>query len=1064
LSRLLPVLLAALGFSGCHHSSSAPPGVSLQTGPAQPLVVEPGARSVVLLAFGLQGIGAGGTVETLQLQVRTAGGIPPVRGLRLVEDRDRNQSFDQDSDTLLAELDLTGGTASVRLGRHFDPGAAASFLILGNVRPAAMGSRFDVALHAAAANAPITGPPVTVVDRLFAAGGVLSGGCVDAALHLSPDPRPVRILVGGNPVSNLQREAPGIYSFLLAGVPAGPASILLLDGASRQLATLPAAIPVNHGRGPARFLDVSLSHLPADHAFSQDAAVCDVDGDGDPDLLIPSYASQVDRLYLNDGRGRFTDVTASHMPPLRLDTVHLEPFDADGDGDVDVAVAVEGGRNRLYLNDGTGHFRDVTLEDGRMPATPDFSEDLRAGDLDGDGDLDLVVANLVDHEDSRRGGQIRVYLNNGRGFFADATAARIPLAPTRTYDVDLGDLDGDGDLDLFAAGYGETDRIYENVGGYFALAGPLPPHQAFHTSAVLGDLDGDGDLDIVAGTFQGQSHLYVNQGKLRFADASSQLSLGEMSTYDVDLADLDGDGDLDLVFANTHNPSVVATNDGHGRFAALPRADFFTPDDPAYDVQVLDADGDGALDILVTCWGNRQDTLYLARELPLPPDQAPRLTRVEPNWGTPAGGTWVTFRGQGFMAGTTAAVGGVPVTELTVADDRTLQGVVPSGSAGPAPVTIRVPGFPPQTHATGFHYEEPPAGALRDATRELLGAEPASTTAVAAGDLTGNGLPDLVFADLEVGARVRINAGTGIMGKGSFPQVTASANDVKLADLDGDGRLDVVLAVAGGPPLVFQGQDKGFFAKGLGLPAPAGGSEEVVVGDLDGDRDPDLVFAVSGREVILRNDGKLRFTALDNSKLIDDTSKGVALGDVDGDGDLDLLVANFMQRVRLYLNSGSATFTEAANALPDNQGDQSYGIALADVDGDGDLDAAIANGGAQVNRLFLNDGRGQFQEAPVGVFRPALGGGAHVVFGDVDGDGRPDLFSAHFWGNNHLYFADAGRLAERAGMLPNSPGGFAGAVFTDIDGDGDLDLVLAAFWGGCRILENPRRTSASIPK
>lgn len=983
-----------------------------------------------------------------------------MRGLQLVEDKDSDGRFDATRDTLLASVPLVGDTASTALGRDFAPDAWASFLVLGNVRPAAMGRTFDLVLETAAADSPLRGPLVTVVDRLFAAGGVLSGGAVEAALHVPSDPLPARILVGGNPVTNLRREAPGIYSFLLGGVPAGPASIVLLDGASKELQRFRDAVPVNLGHGPASFSDVSLTHLPQDHAFSQDAAVADVDGDGDPDLLIPSYSGQLDRLYLNDGHGRFVDVTATHMPPLRLDSVHLEPFDADGDGDVDVAVAVEGGRNRLYLNDGTGRFTDVTLAAGRFPETPDFSEDLRSGDLDGDGDIDLVVANLVDHADNRKGGQVRIYLNDGQGVFQDATGSRIPLAATRTYDVDLGDLDGDGDLDLFAAGYGETDRIYRNDGtGTFTLAGPLPPHKAFHTSAVLGDVDGDGDLDIVAGTFQGSSHLYLNTGNLRFVDASSQLLLGDMSTYDVELADLDGDGDLDLIFANTHNPSVVAINDGKGRFQPLPRQDFFTPDDPAYDVQVLDADGDGALDILITAWGNRQDTLYLARPPRLPPDEPAGLTRVEPNWGPPDGGTWVTLRGHGFVSGTTASVGTSPLAELTLQDERTLLGVVPRGNAGLAPLTIHVPGFGPRTYARGFTYEEPPAGAFRDVTRQLLGAEPASTTAVAAGDLTGNGLPDLVFADLQIGARVRIHNGTGLMSKGKLPEIQASANDVDLVDLDGDNKLDLVIADASGAPLVFAGLGDGTFAKAIRLPAPAGGSEEAAWGDLDGDKDMDLVFAVAGREVILRNDGKLRFTVLDNRAIAADNSKGLALGDVDGDGDLDLLVANFMQATRLYLNNGAGVFTAAAaNALPDNPGDQSYGVALADVDGDGDLDVAVANGGAQVNRLFLNDGRGQYQEAPVGVFRPALGGGAHVVFGDVDGNGKADLFAAHFWGDNHLYFADGGRLAERTGMLPNSPGGFAGATFVDIDNDGDLDLVLAAFWGGCRILENPRRS------
>ena len=1074
------LLVLAVCLAGCSRSSGGAPvpaGVSLSVSGPSTLATEPGARSVLLLSLRIRGLAKDTRVESLSLQIHFPKGAPrPLAQLQLFMDVNADGVQDPLVDMAMAQLVLSedGRVAKVALDRRFSRGQEERWLIVGNVRPAAMATSFHIGLDPkdlvlrdgagrqlqAVFKETVRGPLVSVADRQFAAGICLSGGGSQAAIHLPSlegGRRPARIVVGGNAATGLTREAPGVYSFLLPGMPAGKASLLVLDGAGKVLARLPDAVSCNGGSGPARFVDVSLTHLPLDHAFSQDAEVCDVDGDGDPDLIIPSYAGQRDRLYLNDGHGRFTDVTATHMPDVRVDSVHLEPFDADGDGDVDIAVAVEGGPNRLYLNDGSGHFTDVTEEPGRFPSIPAFTEDLRAGDIDGDGDLDLVSANLVDYQDSRRGGQLRIYINDGRGFFKDETQQRIALMATRSYDVNLGDLDSDGDLDLFVTGYGETNRVYANDGtGVFDVRiAQLPLHESFHTSAVLGDVDGDGDLDVVVGTFLGQSLLYLNQGGLRFVDASRQLSTGEMSTYDVSLADLDGDSDLDIVFANTGNPSVLLINDGQGRFSAAPKGHFFTSDDNAYDVQVLDADGDGALDILVTAWGNRQDTLYLSRKT-LPPAQQLLLTRVEPNSGPPEGGVWVTLRGQGFRAGMSVTLGGAALSNLTVADPRTLLAKVPAGKTGVAPIELRVPGSSVVRHAQGYSYEQAPAGAFRDVTSSTLGSEPAATTAVAAGDLNGDGLADLVFADLQLGARVRINTGNGVMRAVAFQTISASANDVELVDLDQDGKLDLLLADSAGRPWVFAGKGDGSFAKGFRLPAPTEGSEEVAVGDIDGDKDLDLVFAVFGSEVVLRNDGNMNFTVLAQKGIRLDSSKGVALGDVDGDKDLDLFVANFMQRTRLYLNNGKGIFTEAVNALPNNDGDQSFSVALADVDGDGDLDAVIANGGAQVNRLFLGDGHGQFKGAPIGVFRPALGGGAHVIFGDVDGDGGTDLFSAHFWGNNHLYFSNRGRLVERSGVLPNSPGGFAGAVFVDIDGDRDLDLVLAAFWGGSRILLNPR--------
>jgi len=126
-------------------------------------------------------------------------------------------------------------------------------------------------------------------------------------------------------------------------------------------------------------------------------------------------------------------------------------------------------------------------------------------------------------------------------------------------------------------------------------------------------------------------------------------------------------------------------------------------------------------------------------------------------------------------------------------------------------------------------------------------------------------------------------------------------------------------------------------------------------------------------------------------------SVGVALGDVDGDGDLDAFVANYIgQANKVWLNNGSGTFTDSGQSLGSSD---SFGVALGDVDGDGDLDAFVANYN-QPNKVWLNNGSGTFTDSG-----QSLGSSYSwaVALGDVDGDGDLDAFVANDSQANKVY-------------------------------------------------------------
>ncbi len=272
-------------------------------------------------------------------------------------------------------------------------------------------------------------------------------------------------------------------------------------------------------------------------------------------------------------------------------------------------------------------------------------------DYDGDGDLDLFLVGgwKLDGERVVERGPSRLYQNDGSGRFRDVSAAAGVLDEGWGTGIAVGDADGDGKPDLFLTRFG-TDQLFLNRGdGTFARVADSPGIEGWSAGAVFFDADGDGDQDlyvcayvdctldevlharpelewkerkVMKGPFglEGkQNRFFENVGGGRFVDATAKAGLEDAGAYFSFTAvalDLDHDGDLDLYVANDSNPNYLYRNDGHGHFEEIglwsgAALDANGAAQAGMGIATGDVDGNGLTDLLVTNFAQDSATLYL---------------------------------------------------------------------------------------------------------------------------------------------------------------------------------------------------------------------------------------------------------------------------------------------------------------------------------------------------------------------------------------------------------------------------------------------------------------------
>ncbi len=791
-----------------------------------------------------------------------------------------------------------------------------------------------------------------------------------------------------------------------------------------------------------------------DPAGQTGAAAVDINQDGWPDIYLCRLDAP-NLLFINNGDSTFTEMGAAYGLDLRDASVHASFADYDGDGDLDAYVCTnildfarspQGQPDYLMRNNGPGPdghptFENVALDAGIWGKSQGHTAIWF--DANRDGWPDIYVANDFETPD-------RFYLNNGDGTFTDVVDERLPHVTYFSMGADAGDLNNDGELDFIVAdmrdqtragfmtgmeemgrGLWEMERVAELIPQYMWNAvylgtGTDKYEEVAHLTGMnatgwtwatrMADLNNDGRTDLfytngmlrnfvdadlvdkqnVAPNLTARARVwrdapvrtepnlaFRNDGDLGFTNVSTEWGLDHTGvSFGCAIADFDNDGDLDIVYANLEGPPTVMRNDTTTGHRVVFELKGRAPN--------LDAIG---TEITVTTAAGTQIRQHFGERGVVSSELAPIVFGL----GEHDTITTATVR---WPDGTTETFSDLPANRL-------IQLTQPAANGTRAPAQLHADLsdalYTENAAARGLDYTSD-AYPLEELARQRLLPRRLGQTApaVATADVDGDGVADVFIS----GARAQ--AGQLFLGAadGSFTaaasqpwskQAAADDTGALFLDTNADGHLDLFIAAGGVEPAqgdallhdrVYYGDGKGNFT--LGQTLTDGTSTDAVA--FNG---TNLLF-VGGRSIpgewpkapksFLYTTGTNGLSAVDTTAFADlGMVTDAAFADLDADGDTDLVVSIEWGPVKVFTNDGGR-FTDATAALglADRTGWWSA-VAVTDFNGDGRADILAGNVG-------LNTKYKASPEQPTTVFA-----------GDLDGSGSFEILEAQYDTDGQLY-------------------------------------------------------------
>ena len=758
-------------------------------------------------------------------------------------------------------------------------------------------------------------------------------------------------------------------------------------------------------------------------------AVGDIDRDGKPDIVEAEGIIGGVNVARNTGSpGRISfDVQTGFLASYTAGQLALTDIDGDG---IPELVALVHDTIYVFANQSTpGNivFGPPTVISPSAGTLQYGNEEIAfgIGDIDGDGRPDLIISSGYDV-------RLSVLLNSSSpGSFS--FTAPIPTGIAAGSALAVSDLDGDGKPDLMVV-YATSDsmaviRNTSTVGNVsFSYAVDLLAN--FPTGIFVSDVDGDGKPDIEISNSANTVSVFRNTtaGGISFAPRID-LSAGN-SPAGISLSDMDGDGKPDMVVTNYADTTVsVFKNEstpGTVAFSNYINYSIGYRGGNSSAVILFDMDGDGKNDI-----GAVNTSQFDFHTLRNTVSAEPFIRSYTPTIGS--AGTKVTILGANFTGVTAVSFGGVPAGSFTIDSATGITALLGAGATGDVAVTNAIG----TTMAPGFNYGMPPT---ITAVAPLSG--PVGTTVTITGsNFNPVSLANIVFFG-QVQATVSSATTTSLIVTVPFG-TTYGPITVTTGQQTGYFSRPFVQTFAGGEGAAFNQQT---FIPELSM---SFGYSRGDIADLDGDGKLDIVTAGAGGQQILRNTsipGKLSFGS--PSAFSGNSYPAMAVGDIDGDGKLDIVTGNSNNSFSFFKNISSPGAIEFAGNIDFSTGDpnsQPGGIVIADIDKDGRPDIITISYEEQTMSVFRNisiNGQVAFDTR---VVYDLYGYPTDLGTADLDGDGLVDIALATTGGASvfrntsvpgMISFAIRQDLAT-GGSWPN------GVKVVDMDGDGKLDLAVA---------------------